>query len=107
MQLCFARAGHTDAERLTHLLMASVFTDHNELRLDVPPAVQDQFMYARTTYRQLLEWAFDDNITGPVKLGVVDAVNQLGEKLSSFVDEKEAVRADGSVEKYAIVLSLH
>ena len=51
VQLCFTRAGHTDAEKLTHLLMASVFTDHNELRLDVPPAVQAQFMYARTTYR--------------------------------------------------------
>ena len=107
VQLCFARAGHADAERLTHILMAAAFTDHNELRLDTPPAVQDQFMYARTTFRQLLEFASDDNITGPVKDGVVDAVNQLGEKLSSFVDDKEAVRADASVEKYAIVLSLH
>ena len=63
VQLCFARAGHADAERLTHILMAAAFTDHNELRLDTPPAVQDQFMYARTTFRQLLEFASDDNIT--------------------------------------------
>ena len=105
--LCFTRAGHSDAVKLTHLLMASVVTDHNELRLDVPPAVQAQFMYARTTYRQLLEWAFDDDIAGPVKPGVVDAVNQLGEKLSSFDDEKEAVRADSNVEKYILVLSLY
>ena len=64
-------------------------------------------MFARLSFRQLLEFAIDDDITGAVKDGVVDAVNQLGEKLSSFVEDKEAVRADASVEKYAIVLSLH
>ena len=78
--LCFTRAGRTDAVKLTHILMASVITDHNELRLDVPPAVQVLFVYARTAYRQLLEWAFDDDIAGTVKPGVVDAVNQLARR---------------------------
>ena len=34
------------------------------------------------------------------------AVNQLGEKLSSFIEDKESVRAEGSVDKYIIVLTL-
>ena len=73
VQLCFARAGHADAERLTHLLMAAAICDHNELRLDTQPAVQDQFMFARLSFRQLLEFAIDDDITGAVKDGVVES----------------------------------
>ena len=107
VRLCYEKAGHGDAEKLTHLLLAAVYTDHNELRLDVPPALQVQFVHARITFRRLLEWALDVNITSPVKLGVVDAVNQLGVALSSFADDKVAMRADGHVEKYAVVLSLH
>ena len=106
VQLCFERAGHADAVRLTHFMMAAAICDHNELRLDMPPAVQDQLKYARLSFLQLLELAIDDNITGAMKDAVVDAVNQLGEKLSSFIEDKEAVRAEASVEKYAIVLSL-
>ena len=107
VQLCYEKAGHKDAvvaEKLMNLMMAAAICDQTELRLDKPPAVEDQFENARFAFLNLLEFAIDDNKTGAVKDAVVEAVNQLGEKLSSFIEDKESVRAEGSVDKLIVVL---
>ena len=104
VQQCYEKAGHADAEKLKNLMMATAIIAQTELRLDKPPAVEDQFQNARLAFLDLLEFAIDDNKTGAVKDAVVAAVNQLGEKLSSFIEDKESVRAEGAVDKLIVVL---
>ena len=77
VQQCFEKAGHADAEKLKNLLMAAAIIDQTELRLDKPPAVEDQFQIARLALLNVLEFAIDVNKTGPVKDAVVAAVNEL------------------------------
>ena len=43
VQQCYEKAGHTDAEKLKNFMMATAIIDQTELRLDKPPAVEDQF----------------------------------------------------------------
>ena len=63
--------------------------------------MEAKFQNAHLAFLNVLEIASDDNTTGPEKDAVVAAVKELGEteRLNSFCEDKESVRADGSVDK--------
>ena len=61
--------------------------------------------HARKTLLNVFKLAFDVNTTGVLKDAVVKAVKNLNTELCAFEENKEAVRAEGDVNKMIIVLS--
>ena len=102
---CYVAAGCADAVELKNIMVTSAAVDQTELRLDTPPTVAVRFAHARKTLLNVFKLAFDVNTTGVLKDAVVKAVKNLNTELCAFEENKEAVRAEGDVNKMIIVLS--